>query len=106
MGTRASKEIVHEAISKFAKVSVRNRASKFETGGRIPNVKDSMTKWTDREGNTQLRAMFVTIEQKQTVVLLDAKGITHKVPLNSLSDRDIYRAVLYDVSARRVNKED
>ncbi len=106
MGTRASKEIVHEAIRKFAKPAVRNPTSASRAGGQAGNAKERMTKWTDREGNTRLKAMFVTIEEKQTVVLLDAKGITHKVPLNSLSDRDIYRAVRYDVLARRGIQED
>lgn len=96
----------HVAIEEIVRTPGRNQTSVRRAGSQSQHEKNRMPRWRDKEGNIQLMATFVTIEGKNTLVLLDAKGLTHKVPLNSVSDRDIYHAVLYDVSARRVDKED
>jgi len=101
LGTRASKEIIDRNLEPFATARDRSSTSTDRLRTQLQDAHQRMTKWTDKDGETQLFAWFVTIERNQTVVLLDGGGITHKVPLNSLADRDMFRAVQFDVMTRQ-----
>ncbi|WP_430453069.1 hypothetical protein [Rhodopirellula europaea] len=60
-----------------------------------PEVSDTTwATWTDRDGEHRLKAKLNRIIDRETVELEDGKGILHRVPLNTLSDRHIIMAVM------------
>lgn len=56
--------------------------------------------WKAADGRTALRARFVRIEEKRTVVLLDDSRTVRRVPLNALQSPDIFDAVRCDLQNR------
>lgn len=56
-----------------------------------------MSRWRDKSGSVALQAELVKIIDEKTIQLKSANGTIHEVPLNSLNDQDIYRAVMQDV---------
>ena len=86
LGTRANKETIDAQIPNVAPARQTNVAQK-----------DRFTTWTDKNGEVRLSAKFVRIIDKQTIELEDAAGTLHQVPLNTLSDPDIFRAVSMDL---------
>jgi len=61
--------------------------------------------WQDTTGTKTIRAQFVRIEDRKTVVLIDAGGQVRRLPLNMLSSADIFHAVRTDVIARNRESE-
>ena len=60
-----------------------------------------MSRWRDKSGSASLQAEMVKIIDQKTIQLKSAKGTIHEVPLNSLKDQDIYRAVMQDVMRKQ-----
>lgn len=81
LGTRASNETI-DALVGIERISVGRAASSLE-----------FTRWTSRDGDVSLTAKLLRIIEKQTIELEDTRGVIHQVPLNTMSDRDIFRAV-------------
>lgn len=92
LGTRAAKEIVN----------ARNDYPAIEPDKATTNGGSSsrgFTNWRDRAGKVSLSAKLVRIIDKKTIELEDAGGVLHQVPLNTLRDQDIYRAVRDQLTA-------
>ena len=53
--------------------------------------------WTDSTGQFKMRARFIRIEGRSTVVLNDEKGKEVRIPLQNLSGSDVYEAVKSDL---------
>ena len=53
--------------------------------------------WTDSTGQFKIRARFIRIEGRSTVVLNDEKGKEVRIPLQNLSGSDVYEAVKSDL---------
>jgi len=60
----------------------------------------SMRDWADKTGKHQIRAQFVRVVDRTTVVLMSPKGKEIKIPLEKLSDRDIFLAVRNDLQPK------
>ena len=90
LGTRASKETIEEQLPNVA----------FAGQGAAASEKDRYLTWTDNKGEVSLSAKFVRIIDKKTLVLEDQAGTLHHVPLNTLRDKDIFRAVSLDLMAK------
>ena len=86
IGTRASMEIVN-GRNDFPAIE----PDKVATGGGSSS--HGFTNWRDRAGKISLSAKLVRIIDKKTIELQDTDGVLHQVPLNSLRDQDIFRAV-------------
>ena len=82
LGSRAAKEIVYE-LPGIKPVGFLNQSGSG----------DNWERWTDSTGEIDLTAKFVRLIDKVTVELEDTTGILHRVPLNTLSDADIIKAV-------------
>ncbi len=82
LGSRAHKETV----------DVQPHLKPFQGSGHATN-RDFTHLWTDNTGKVSLTAKFVRLIDKVTVELEDTTGILHRVPLNTLSDKDIVIAV-------------
>lgn len=65
-------------------------------------AKPTMRVWTDSTGEHKLTARFVELLEKKTVVLQLDTGETRKIPLNRLSDTDIYEAVKADLMSQGI----
>ena len=83
IGTRANREIITEEIGKPAR----------EFNPANIRLDESIHVWRSKNGGESVSAAFVRIIDKKTIELKDADGILHQVPLNTLFDEDIYRAV-------------
>jgi hypothetical protein len=59
--------------------------------------RSTLSRWRDKSGSVSLQAKMVKIIDQKTIQLKSANGTIHEVPLNSLNDQDIYRAVMQDV---------
>jgi len=59
-----------------------------------------MRDWADKTGKHQIRAQFVRVVDRTTVVLMSPKGKEIKIPLEKLSDRDIFLAVRNDLQPK------
>lgn len=93
LGTRASREVLPNPNPDLAPVEtgpVGNQRRRAQEG--IPG--NSWATWTDRDGKHHLKAKINRIIDRETVELEDSKGILHRVPLNTLSDRHIIMAVM------------
>jgi hypothetical protein len=88
LGTRASKEVIEKHV--FAP------EARFGAP-RLRAEKQNLSIWRSTNGHESLQAQFVRVIDKKTIELKDANGILHQVPLNTLSDKDIYRAVEMDL---------
>ena len=93
LGTRANAEPIMETPGL---VSIPRDPS---TGGNSPSPK-RLIRWTDKSGGISLQAEMIQIIDQKTIQLKDATGTLHEVPLNTLKDRDIYRAIQMDVMRR------
>lgn len=65
-------------------------------------VKPVMRIWTDSSGEHKLTAKFVEVLERKTVVLQLDTGETRKIPLNRLSEADIYEAVKNDLLSQGI----
>jgi prepilin-type processing-associated H-X9-DG protein len=90
LGSRASAETIDSTPS----ISPIPRERRLLGSG---SGRPSMSRWSDKSGNASLQAEMVKIIDQKTIQLKSAKGTIHEVPLNSLKDQDIYRAVMQDV---------
>ena len=93
LGSRAARENIAEAIPNIAPAVPPRRAQEDDP--------DRTRVWTDNTGKIRLRAAFVEIIDKKLIRLEDMAGVIHEVPLNTLSARDIYRAVEMDMVKRQ-----
>jgi prepilin-type processing-associated H-X9-DG protein len=91
LGSRASKEVI-DMVPRLP-----NRRGRIAFGQRDDAAKDNYSRWTDKQGEVTLSAKFVRIIDKKTIELEDAAGTLHQVPLNTLRDKDIFRAVSLDL---------
>ncbi|MGB7346638.1 MAG: DUF1559 domain-containing protein [Pirellulaceae bacterium] len=89
LGSRASKEIIEEQFDQPPMGDIRDRF--------IAKPAAETSRWTSKDGKQTLSASFVRIIDKKTIELKSASGTLHQVPLNTLSDKDIYRAVELDL---------
>lgn len=89
LGSRAAKEVIRVEIGQSIE---REPTDGLSTG-------PALTVWTDRDGEIELKAKLIRIIDRKTVELEDSSGILHRVPLNTLSDQDIYRSVMLSLQA-------
>lgn len=97
MGTRASKEVLPRnfgTVDGIEKIDFPRGAARATTGNEFSN-------WSERSGNASLNAKFVRVIDRKTIELEDANGVLHRVALNTLRDRDIYRAVSAQVAKEK-----
>lgn len=94
LGTRASKEIIREQLDRVG-------ANLQFPPGRPGEDSAGFTTWTGKSGEVTLSAVFVRVIDKKTIELEDAAGTLHQVPLNTLSDKDIFRAVSLDLESQQ-----
>ena len=89
LGTRASKEAIEQELD-----ALERPIWDSEDYRRKKNSsKHDFRGWTDHIGKITLSARFLKIIDKKTIELEDHLGVIHRVPLNTLSDRDIFLAV-------------
>ncbi len=91
LGTRASME------------TIKTNIPGLDVGRQVDDAtspRDNYETWTDKTGNVSLAAKFVRIIDKQTIELEDVSGTLHQVPLNTLRDKDIFRAVSLELMAK------
>ncbi|WDQ17568.1 DUF1559 domain-containing protein [Rhodopirellula sp. P2] len=92
LGTRASKEVLGKPIPNVVPAAV-NRAGNPD-GNPLTSPGPTWSTWTDRDGKHHLEAKINRIIDRETVELEDNRGILHRVPLNTLSDGNIFTAVM------------
>ena len=85
IGTRASKETLNRGD--FPAIE----PDEDPTGEESSST--GFTRWRDRAGKRSLSAKFIRIIDNKTIELEDTDGVLHQVPLNTLRDQDIFRAV-------------
>ena len=95
LGTRASKENIDQLGNASAQ-----RASPRSPSRPRTKPAERYERWTHQSGTPQLDAVLVRIIDEETVELKDRYGVLHRVPLNTLKDEDIFRAV-----SRELEKE-
>ncbi len=100
MGTRASMEpIANDLRNEKSGIEFpvwnRNQAAFANDGAG--EIAFPLEHWTDQQGEVSLRARFMRIIDSKIVELRDDNGVLHQVPLNTLSDRHIFRAVEMDL---------
>ncbi|NND97031.1 MAG: DUF1559 domain-containing protein [Pirellulaceae bacterium] len=99
LGTRASKETIDRNVGE---VVARDRRNVFARG----RVKaQPLSTWTSKSGDERLQARFVRILDQKTIELEGKTGVLHRVPLNTLAAKDIYRAVQMDLLAKQRDAE-
>jgi len=95
MGSRANKESLElspeNGIEPIELLPDRNRRNSRRH-------EDQQSVWTDSTGKLKLSAKFIRIIDRKTVELEDARKILYRVPLNTLSDADIYRAAMMSLT--------
>lgn len=89
LGSRASAEVINTAVLEPAVARRTSTSTRRDLSG--------MSRWRGKDGKASLQAEFVQIIDKKTIQLRAPDGTIHEVPLNTLSDRDIYRAVQMDL---------
>lgn len=99
LGSRASQETIETQLNNPAP-----REGGMGLGGLLPRDSRPSSTWTDNTGKIKLSAKFSKIIDKKTIELEDNLGTLHQVPLNSLSDKDIFRAVQMDLKVAPVRK--
>ncbi|EMI47177.1 DUF1559 domain-containing protein [Rhodopirellula sp. SWK7] len=92
LGSRAAKEVIAGEFGQVVPRQTHSHAGNASAAGE-------MSVWTDRDGKVKLRAKLVRIIERKTVELEDTIGVLHRVPLNSLSDVDIYRSVMMSLQS-------
>ncbi|MCC9641898.1 DUF1559 domain-containing protein [Rhodopirellula sp. JC740] len=92
MGSRAAMERLPRPITSLPEIEegVGDQAGR-DAGGKPT---DNWMTWIDRDGEHRLKAKLNRIIDRETVELEDRQGILHRVPLNTLSDKNIIRAVM------------
>ncbi len=88
LGTRAAKEVIRPE-----EPSIQTVASNSRDNTQGADRADSFSSWTDNTGKIRLTAKFNRLIDQTTVELEDTTGVLHRVPLNTLSNKDILRAV-------------
>lgn len=101
IGSRASGEVIEEVMDDGIFES-ESSPSLFgglrrSQGRSQPDSMAGFRRWTDRDGGVTLLAKLNRIIDKETAELEDQSGILHRVPLNSLSDQDIWLAVRMEI---------
>lgn len=96
LGSRASREVITD-LNTLTDVTVRPGP------GIGRSVRPPLSRWTDKSGRVSLQAEMVQIIDEKTIQLKSANGTLHEVPLNSLRDRDIYRAIQQDLLRKQQN---
>ncbi len=98
-------------IERFNRIQAERAAQ--EALKNPPNVKPAPAKpafqpafreWTDSTGEHKLTAKFVEIVDRKTVVLQLENGDKRKIPLNKLSEEDLYEAVRSDLLLQEKTK--
>ncbi|WP_037201321.1 DUF1559 domain-containing protein [Rhodopirellula baltica] len=92
MGSRAAREVLASPITNNA--SIEEVVREQRNPDQAAAAEESWTTWTDHDGEHRLKAKLNRIIDRETVELEDSKGILHRVPLNTLSDRHIIMAVM------------
>lgn len=95
LGTRASKETLNpiEQTDGMEDLSEELRGNRALRAGSPGNL----SRWTSRDGQVTLQAEMTRIIDKKTIELKDRSGVLHRVPLNTLRNQDIFRAVRADL---------
>lgn len=91
MGSRAAKEVLRQPLNDLPSIEDAAGGRRGQTQGSDGN----WATWTDRDGKHRLKAKVNRIIDRETVELEDSKGILHRVPLNTLSDSNIIKAVVW-----------
>ncbi|MEL6107231.1 MAG: DUF1559 domain-containing protein [Planctomycetota bacterium] len=107
LGTRANAEVIGRelalATARHAEMSLYERMMREPFNRSRPTqISPPSTPgvtWTDTTGRIKLTATFVRIIDQRIVELKDSQGVLHQVPLNSLKDEDIFRAVEKDLTS-------
>jgi hypothetical protein len=61
--------------------------------------------WIDSSGKHKIRAKFSHVEDQSKVVLIGENGTKKSIPLSRLGDKEIYRAVEYDLERLGKSKQ-
>lgn len=88
LGTRAMKETI-ESVG----VKPMAATSDTTTDNKRGTPAGDFRGWTSKDGSVSLNARLLRIIDKKTIELEDTSGVVHQVPLNSLSDSDMFLAV-------------
>ena len=76
-----------------AKSESKRRENSNMNRTEIPQPSYQVRTWIDSSGEYKVKALFVRIHNKKTVMLRDENGKVIRIPLNKLSPTDIFRAV-------------